>query len=64
MARQAGVGRVESAGIRLTATTAFWIPAATYQQRIDAALGRALGEGHAGLIVYGDREHSANYAAT
>ena len=36
------------------------IPAATYQQRIDVALGRALGEGHAGLIVYGDREHSAN----
>ena len=36
------------------------IPAATYQRRIDIALGRALGEGHAGLIVYGDREHSAN----
>ena len=36
------------------------IPAATCQRRIDVALGRALGEGHAGLIVYGDREHSAN----
>ena len=38
------------------------IPAATYQARIAAALEQAQSAGHAGLIVYGDREHYANIA--
>ncbi len=36
------------------------ISAATYQTRIDAALERAAQAGYDTLIVYGDREHSAN----
>ena len=38
------------------------IPAATYEARIDAALERAARAGYDALIVYGDREHSANIA--
>ena len=36
------------------------IPVATYQARIDAAVARSRALGHDVLIVYGDREHSAN----
>ena len=32
----------------------------TYQARIAAAMARAKELGHAALVVYGDREHSAN----
>ncbi len=38
------------------------IPAATYRARLDAAVTRARARGHDVLIVYGDREHSANLA--
>ena len=38
------------------------IPAATYQARIDAALARSRALGHDVLVIYGDREHSANLA--
>ncbi len=38
------------------------IPAATYEARIDASLERAARTGYDALIVYGDREHSANIA--
>ncbi len=38
------------------------IPSATYQARIAAALDRAADAGYDALIVYGDREHSANVA--
>ena len=36
------------------------IPVQTYQARIDAALARAEKAGYDALVVYGDREHSAN----
>jgi hypothetical protein len=36
------------------------IPAATYQKRLGAALSRAIARGLDALVVYGDREHSAN----
>ena len=36
------------------------IPTTTYQARIAAAMARAKELGHAALVVYGDREHSAN----
>jgi hypothetical protein len=38
------------------------IPAATYAERVDAALSRARDRGLNALVVYGDREHSANLA--
>ena len=38
------------------------LPPATFRARIDAALERAAHAGYAALIVYGDREHSANIA--
>lgn len=38
------------------------IPVETYQARIDSALEKANGAGHDVLVVYGDREHSANIA--
>jgi Xaa-Pro aminopeptidase len=38
------------------------IPAATYAERVGAALSRARERGLDALVVYGDREHSANLA--
>jgi len=38
------------------------IPVETYQTRITSALERAMDAGHDALVVYGDREHSANLA--
>ena len=38
------------------------IPAATYAERVEAALSRARERGLNALVVYGDREHSANLA--
>ena len=38
------------------------IPPETYRARIDAALERAAQAGYDALLVYGDREHSANVA--
>ena len=38
------------------------IPAATYEARIAAARQRAAEAGYDALLVYGDREHSANVA--
>ncbi|MDR3373499.1 MAG: hypothetical protein P4L98_07205 [Ancalomicrobiaceae bacterium] len=38
------------------------IPAATYEARIETALKRAAARGFDALVVYGDREHSANVA--
>ena len=38
------------------------IPAASYEARIVAALDRGARAGYDALIVYGDREHSANIA--
>ncbi len=38
------------------------IPTETYQARIDSALEKANRAGHDVLVVYGDREHSANLA--
>lgn len=38
------------------------IPVETYQARIESALGQATEAGHDALIIYGDREHSANIA--
>ena len=36
------------------------IPAATYGRRVDALRGRAEARGYDRLVVYADREHSAN----
>lgn len=38
------------------------IPVETYQARVELALSKATEAGHDALIVYGDREHSANIA--
>jgi hypothetical protein len=38
------------------------VPAATYEARIQAARARAGAAGYDALLVYGDREHSANVA--
>lgn len=38
------------------------IPVETYQARIQLALGRSQSAGYSALVVYGDREHSANIA--
>lgn len=38
------------------------IPVETYQSRIESALEYAVVAGHNALVVYGDREHSANIA--
>jgi len=38
------------------------VPAATYAARMQAALARAKTAGMDALVVYGDREHSANIA--
>ncbi len=56
--------RVELAAIRLPEfgppTVQPAIPAGTYRKRLDAAIFRARADGFDALIVYGDREHSAN----
>ena len=38
------------------------IPVATYEARIEVSLEKATSQGHDALIIYGDREHSANIA--